>query len=75
MHGEGVLRMANGTKFKGIFANGKRNGKGVEEDAEGNRFEGSFADDLRDGAFVEKDKNGNVIRKGYYKRGAIETLQ
>ena len=72
MHGEGVLRMKDGSKFKGIFSNGKKNGKCVEEDKDGVRFEGTYVDDLRDGAFVEKDRNGAVIRKGYYKRGVIE---
>ena len=50
-----------------------KHGKCVEEAADGTRFEGSYANNVRDGAFVEKDRNGNTIRKGYYKRGRIET--
>ena len=52
-----------------------KNGKAVEEAADGTRFEGTYVNDQRDGAFVEKDRAGNVVRKGYYKRGHIETLQ
>ena len=72
MHGEGILRMSDGTRFKGSFNRGKKHGKCIEENKDGVRFEGSYNDDVRDGAFVEKDSNGKVIRKGYYKRGRIE---
>ena len=72
MDGEGVLRMADGSKFKGQFKNGMKNGKCVEEDANGVRFEGYYENDLRNGAFVEKDKNGSIIRRGTYRRGKLE---
>jgi antitoxin component YwqK of YwqJK toxin-antitoxin module len=65
--------MKDGSKFKGHFKGGMKHGKCVEEAADGTRFEGSYANNVRDGAFVEKDRNGNTIRKGYYKRGRIET--
>ena len=71
MNGEGVLRLADGTKFKGHFKEGMKNGKGVEEAADGTRFEGSFFNDQKDGSFVEKDKTGKVIRKGIYSRGKL----
>ena len=71
MNGEGVMRLSDGTKFKGHFKNGMKNGKGVEESSDGTRFEGSFFDDQKDGSFVEKDRNGNVIRKGIYNRGKL----
>ena len=71
MNGEGVLRMSDGTKFKGTFKNGMRNGKGIEE-KDGVRFEGSYVNDIKDGPFVEKDSNGSIIRKGYYKHGIVE---
>ena len=71
MHGEGVMRLSDGTKFKGHFKNGMKNGKGIEETPDGIRFEGSYLNDQKDGAFVEKDQNGNVIRKGIYNRGRL----
>jgi antitoxin component YwqK of YwqJK toxin-antitoxin module len=64
-----VVRFADGSKFKGIFKNGRRNGAAVEEDKDGNRFEGTYLDDMRDGRFVEKDRNGKVTAQGTYTRG------
>ena len=66
------VRFADGSKFKGQFINGRRNGPAVEEDKNGNRFEGSYVDDRRDGRFVEKDANGNVTAQGNYTRGHRE---
>ena len=57
-HGECIVHYADGSKFKGIFKNGKRK-----------RFEGSYSDDLGDGKFIEKDRNGKVIVEGVYVRG------
>ena len=71
MRAIGWLRLADGTKFKGHFKDGMKNGKGVEEAADGTRFEGSFFNDQRDGSFVEKDRSGKVIRKGIYSRGRL----
>jgi antitoxin component YwqK of YwqJK toxin-antitoxin module len=63
------VRFADGSKFKGIFKNGKRNGPALEVDKDGNRFEGIYADDVRDGNFVEKDRNGKITAQGTYTRG------
>ena len=72
MHGEGILRQKDGTKFKGEFSNGEKNGRCVMETADGVRFEGYYKDNQRDGNFVEKDRNGRVIRKGHYTRGILD---
>ena len=64
-----IARFADGSKFKGIFKNGRRNGAAIEEDKDGNRFEGTYLDDVRDGNFVEKDRNGKVTAQGTYTRG------
>jgi antitoxin component YwqK of YwqJK toxin-antitoxin module len=63
------VRFADGSKFKGEYKNGKRNGSAIEEDKDGNRFEGTYVDDQRDGRFVEKDRNGNITAQGNYTRG------
>ena len=67
--GEGVVRYADGSKFKGQFKKGLRNGKAIEQDKDGKRFEGSYVDDRRDGPFIEKDANGNITATGTYVRG------
>jgi antitoxin component YwqK of YwqJK toxin-antitoxin module len=72
IHGEGIVRYADGSKFKGVFKEGRRNGPAIEQDKEGKRFEGSYVDDRRDGPFVEKDANGNVTSSGRYVRGRRE---
>ena len=46
MDGEGVLRQADGTKYKGQFKSGLKNGHGIQEDKDGNRFEGEFKDGM-----------------------------
>lgn len=40
--GEGTLRTADGTKYKGHFVKGKEDGKGVLEDKNGVRYDGFF---------------------------------
>ena len=64
-----IIHYANGSRFKGSYKKGMRNGPAIEEDKDGNRFEGSYVDDRRDGRFVEKDRNGNVTRSGRYESG------
>ena len=73
MDGTGILRQADGVKFKGSFKGGLKEGKGVMEDAEGIRYEGTFHNDLKDGLFVETDKSGNVIREVTYVKGIEQT--
>ena len=41
-NGEGTLRTADGTKYKGHFVKGKEDGKGVLEDKNGVRYDGVF---------------------------------
>ena len=72
MDGEGILRQKDGTKFRGTFRQGEKNGKCVMETPDGIRFEGSFKNNLRDGDFVEKDRNGNVVRRGHYTNGVLD---
>jgi hypothetical protein len=42
MEGEGILRQADGTKYKGQFRAGLKDGHGIQEDKDGNRYEGEF---------------------------------
>ena len=72
MDGEGVLRMANGEKYRGMFRANKKNGKATVIHADGSRFDGTFKDDVKDGAFIEYDRNGNVVRKGKYVNGQLQ---
>ena len=51
-----IIHYADGSKFRGSYHNGKRNGTAVEETADGVRFEGNYRDDHRDGKFIERDK-------------------
>ena len=67
--GEVVIHYGNGSRFKGTYKNGKRNGKCIEETKDGKRFEGSYVNDVRDGRFVEKDGNGRVTCTGHYENG------
>ena len=64
----------DGSKFRGSYHNGKRNGTAVEESASGVRFEGNYRDDCRDGKFIERDKNG-MFSKRYYENGKRYTNQ
>jgi antitoxin component YwqK of YwqJK toxin-antitoxin module len=63
------LRFSDGSKCKGHFKDGKRNGPAIEEDKNGLRFEGTYVDDVRDGHFIEKDRNGRITAEGTYTRG------
>jgi hypothetical protein len=69
MEGEGIIRQADGVRFKGTFRNGMKEGPGILEDAEGIRYEGNFHEDEKHGEFTEKDKSGNVLRKVTYVMG------
>ena len=42
MEGEGILRQADGTKYKGHFRAGLKDGYGIQEDKNGKRYEGQF---------------------------------
>ena len=64
--GEVIIHYIDGSKFKGIYVNGKRNGNAIEVDKDGKRFEGSYKDDMRDGKYIEKDRNGNIVAQGMY---------
>ena len=72
MDGEGILRQKDGTKFRGHFSQGEKDGPCVMESPDGMRFEGSFKAGERDGDFVEKDANGNVVRRGHYTNGVLD---
>ena len=65
--------MKDGSKFRGKFKNGLKNGDAVEVNKEGIRFEGSYLNDMRDGNFTERDRNGQIIRRGTYRNGRIES--
>ena len=69
MDGQITIHYADGSKFRGIYKDGKRNGKAIEVDKAGNRFEGIYKDDRRDGEYIEKDRNGNITSQGTYVRG------
>jgi antitoxin component YwqK of YwqJK toxin-antitoxin module len=69
MEGNGILRQANGVKFKGRFQKGMKEGFGIQEDADGVRSEGEYHMDLRNGEFIEKDKSGTIIKKVTYLNG------
>ena len=64
-----IRHCADGSRFKGTYKGGNRNGKAIEEDKAGNRFEGTYVNGVRDGRFVEKDRNGQVKAKGHYESG------
>ena len=73
MDGEGILRSANGDRYKGRFKQGLKHGKCIEILADGTRFEGYYNEGERDGKFVEYDKNGNKTASGKYVNGRRET--
>ena len=59
----------DGSKFKGMYKDGRRNGAAIEEYKDGKRFEGSYVNGQRDGNFVEKDSNGQILKRGHYENG------
>ncbi len=69
MDGQIIIHYADGSRFRGMYRNGKRNGGAIEQDKKGIRFEGFYRDDIRDGKFTETDSNGNVVAQGYYEKG------
>ena len=74
MDGAGIMRQADGVKFKGSFKAGLKEGYGILEDSDGIRYEGTFREGQKDGEFVEKDRNGNLIRKVKYVNGLVESV-
>ena len=69
MDGQITIHYADGSKFRGMYRDGKRNGAAIEQDKKGVRFEGSYRNNVRDGKFTETDRNGKVIAQGYYDNG------
>ena len=64
LEGEGILRQADGIRFKGTFH------------ADGIRYEGNFSHDKKNGEFLEKDKNGVLLRRVVYKDGVpVSTIE
>ena len=45
MDGEGMFRQTDGTKYKGFYRAGLKEGYGVLIDKDGKRFEGTFHKD------------------------------
>ena len=72
MHGHGILRLANGVKYRGGFVNGVEHGAGVAVDSDGTRYEGTFTNGQRNGKFTVKDAEGTVIRECVYNSGHLE---
>ena len=69
MNGQVIIHFSDGSKFKGMYKDGRRNGAAIEEDKDGKRFEGSYVNGRRDGNFVEKDRNGQILKRGHYENG------
>lgn len=72
MDGEGVLKMADGLKYKGGFSNGMKHGRGILEDKEGVRYEGNFSNDMKNGEFHVRDASG--ARKVFYVNDRVQNL-
>ena len=73
MDGEGSLRLADGTIYKGTFAKGKKEGAGVMMAPNGHRLVGFYKNDLMDGPFEETDAQGTVLAKASYLNGVLQT--
>ena len=71
MNGQGMLRLANGIKYKGGFVNGLEHGAGVAVDKDGTRYEGTFVEGQRHGKFIVKSSDGKVVRECVYNLGQI----
>ncbi len=74
MDGAGIMRQADGVKFKGTFKAGLKDGPGILEDSDGIRYEGTFREGQKDGEFTEKDRNGKLIRKVTYVHGLVQSV-
>lgn len=74
-HGKGVLRLENGSIYRGEFKEGKMCGKGkmdikrIKGEDEGNQiYEGEFFDDLFEGYGIYYE-NKRIVYKGYWRYG------
>ena len=48
-HGIGTFFLADGSTYKGGWANDLREGDGIETDASGSRYEGTYKNGVKDG--------------------------
>ena len=71
MNGQGILRLADGKKYRGGFLNGEEHGSGVAVDVDGTRYEGTFEEGQRHGKFIVKDTTGKIIRECVYNLGTV----
>ena len=65
MHGDWVLRFANGLVWEGPFVDGKMHGDWVFRFADGSVEERSFVDGKKHGRWVDRFTNGNVEEGSY----------
>lgn len=68
MTGEGVIEWANGERYEGSMAAGKKHGKGAFVWRDGQRYEGEWADDMINGSGRLHYANGDVY-EGSFKAG------
>ncbi|OHS96369.1 hypothetical protein TRFO_10047 [Tritrichomonas foetus] len=59
-HGEGELKMGDGTIYKGFFFNHKRHGDGEYTDPDGNNYKGEWNEGRIEGKGVMHYSNGDV---------------
>ena len=64
-----IVHFSDGSKYKGTYKNGKREGSAIEVTKDGTRFEGTYVNDRRDGKFIEKNRDGQIVKKGRYENG------
>jgi hypothetical protein len=76
-HGEGVLKLADGTIFRGHFENHKRNGHGQYTSTDGNRYDGEWQDNQIHGKGIMTYANGDVYSGDFVdgKRHGQGTIQ
>lgn len=66
-NGYGILYKEDGSKYEGIWQNGKLNGKGRYCTNNGDFYIGDFLDGLANGEGIFSQNNGNLLYKGSFK--------
>ena len=66
--GPGKEELEDGSKYDGMFKNGKACGKGKFVNAEGDVFEGNFEDNRAMGEGVYQLKGFNMVFEGTWKK-------
>jgi hypothetical protein len=70
-HGKGILKMKDGSVYRGLFKGGLRHGKGELTVNDKIIFKGGYENGLKEGKCDEGSIDGGTISRNSYKSGKI----